>query len=156
MYSKDEARQLKKDFWISFSNYTKFYSNKVGESIEWMLYKTGIKGLELKFEIANKHIAVMIEVNASSTERSFELYVALDKYRAIISDGFDEQLEWIDQFELDKGKSVSRIYIELASIKYHNQDNWPEIFKFMAENMYQLQSNFENIHDILKEEFSRF
>lgn len=154
MYSKDEARQLRKDFWIAFSNYTKYYGTKVGEPIEWMLYKTGIKGLELKFEIEKKHVGVMIEVNAINENRRFDMYVLLDKYRSIIDNDFSENLEWIEQYPLDEKKSVSRVFIELHGVKYHNQDNWPVIFKFMAENMYQLQSNFVDIQDILKDEFT--
>jgi len=51
MYSKEEARILKQEFWEGFNRYTKFYSKKVGSPISWMLYKTEIKGIELKFAI---------------------------------------------------------------------------------------------------------
>lgn len=155
MYSKEEAQQLRKEFWASFANYTKFYARKIGEPIVWMYYKTGIKGLELKFDVEKKTIRVALEVNARSEERRFNIFVELDNYKAILESGLSEEIFWEEEFELPEGKTVSRMFIELEGLKYHNRDNWPKIYKFMAENMYQLQSNFLDIHDILKEKFSK-
>ncbi|MBI9066840.1 MAG: DUF4268 domain-containing protein [Salinivirgaceae bacterium] len=155
MYSKDEARLLMGEFWESFGNYTKFYSIKIGEPIKWMLYKTEIKGLELKFELEKKEVRVVLESNSKNEESRFDIFVELDKYRKIINEGFSESLIWMDEYEISPGKIVSRIYKELPEITYHNKDNWPKIFEFMASNMYLLQSNFEVIHDLFKDKFGK-
>lgn len=155
MYSKEEAQQLRKEFWASFSNYTKFYSRKMGEPIRWVLYKTGIKGLELKFDIENKVVRVALEINNKSEDRLFDIYVELDKYKSILESSFNGELIWTDSFKLPEGKIVSRIYTELEGINYHNPDNWPQLFRFMAENMHLLQSNFLDIHPILIEKFGK-
>lgn len=155
MYSKEETQQLRKEFWKTFSDYTKFYSRKIGEPITWMYYKTGIKGLELKFDIEKKAVRVALEVNARSDERRFNIFLELDNYRAILESGINEEIFWDDEFELPEGKIVSRMFIEWEGIKYHNRDNWPKIYKYMAENMYQFQSNFLDIHEIMKEKFGK-
>lgn len=153
MYSKEEARLLRKAFWEAFANYTKFYSIKIGEPVSWMLYKTGIKGLELKFEVEKKEVRVILEVNARSEDRRFDIFVELDKYRNVINEGFGSHLYWEEEVVLLENKKVAQIYTELLGVTYHNKDKWPQIFEFMASNMFQLQSNFELIHDVLKEKF---
>jgi hypothetical protein len=153
MYKKDEVQQLRKEFWASFSNYTKFYSQKIGEPVQWLLYRTGIKGVELKFDLENKFIRLVLEVNSKSDDRRFDIFVELDRYRKIIETGFDNKLGWFDDFELPEGKMVSRVHIELHGLNYYNTENWPEIFKFMAENMHALQSNFIDILPILEDKF---
>jgi len=60
MYGKDELHQLKQEFWESFGRYTQYYYKEVGEPIQWMLYKTKIKGLELKFEVENQWVKVIL------------------------------------------------------------------------------------------------
>jgi len=154
MYSKDKAIQLKKDFWAAFANYTKFYSLKLNEPIQWILYKTGVKGVELKFEIESKIIRVVLEINAKSSDLRFDIFVELDKYRKIIESNFEDKLIWIDDFKLPEGKIVSRIYMEMQGLNYYDTDSWPEIFNFMAENMYLLQTNFIEIQPILDEKFA--
>lgn len=153
MYSKEEARQLKHDFWEGFDRYTKFFSKKTGESISWVLYKTGIKGLEMKFYIEKKLMQVMIEVNHKSENRRFDIYVELNKYKNILENGLETEVFWVDDMQIDENKVVSRVFVETDAYNFHRRDDWPEIYKFMATNMFQIQSNFLDIHDILKEKF---
>lgn len=155
MFSKEEARRLRKEFWISFSDYTKFYSKKIDEPVKWMLYKTGIKDLELKFDVELNLVRVSLEVSAKDEDRRFDIFVELDRYKAMLESGISGEIIWDDEFVLPEGKTVSRLYVEWDGIKYHNKDNWPKIYKFMAENMHQLQCNFLDIHDILKERFGK-
>ena len=153
MYSKEENRSLRKEFWTAFSDYTKFYSNKVGEPIQWIFYRTAIKGVELKFDLENKVVRVILEINSKSDDKRFDIYVEIDKYKNIINEGFDSSLLWNEDYKLAEGKIVSRIYIELYGLNFHNRDKWPEIFRFMAENMHMLQTNFMDIQPMLKEKF---
>lgn len=153
MYSKDEVRSLRKEFWSAFSDYTKFYSIRIGEPIQWLFYKTGVKGIELKFDLENKIVRVVLEVNGKSDERRFDIFVELDKYKNIIDDGFENKLLWKENYGLPESKTVSRIYTELHGLNFHNRDKWPDIFKFMAENMHLLQTNFLDIQPMFKEKF---
>jgi len=155
MYSKEQAQQLRKDFWASFSNYTIYYSKKIGQPIEWILYKTDIKGLELKFDVEKKVVRVALEINCKNEDQRFNIFVELDKYKSIIETNFAEELIWTDEFILPEGKMVSRIYTEMVGVKFHNRDNWLYIFKFMVENMFILQSNFLDIQPILREKFGK-
>ncbi len=154
MYSKDEAKVLKRDFWEGFDKYTKFYSQKVNEPIKWMFYKTGVKGLELKFDISPKLIQVLIEVNSKSENKRFDIYVELNNYKAILDEGFDGGLKWVDDYMKEEKKEVSRILIESSEYNFHNRDHWVDLYKFMATNMYQLQSNLVDVLPILREKFS--
>ena len=83
MYSKDEAKQLMTDFWNGFANYTLCQSARLQQPVEWMLYKTGIKGLELKFDLDCKWIRSVIEVNARSESRRQAIYDELLKAKLV-------------------------------------------------------------------------
>jgi hypothetical protein len=151
MYSKEETRQLNQDFWESFHNYTLYYSKQVSEPIDWMLYKTKIKGLELKFEVEPKWIAVVLEINHKNEERRLNYFSELEKYRNLIDEGFEARLNWEETFRLKEGKNVSRVYIGITEYNFHSRDHWKEIFHFMATNMYRLQSNLKELLPILEE-----
>ncbi|MDA3892300.1 MAG: DUF4268 domain-containing protein [Salinivirgaceae bacterium] len=155
MFNKEEARIVRKEFWTSFSDYTNYYAKHVGEPIAWVLYKTGVKGLELKFDVDIKVVRVALEMNAKNENRRFDIFVELDNYKTILENNFGQELIWDDEFVLPEGKVVARVYVEWEGIKYHNRDNWPKIFKFMAENMYVLQNNFLDIQDIMIEKFGK-
>jgi len=155
MYSKDEIKVLRKEFWLSFSNYTKFYSSKIGVDILWLFYKTGIKGVELKFDIDKKSVKVILEINSKSKQERDRLFNELFKYKSIISDEFNDNLLWKNNYILPEGKVVSRVYIE-HDCNYYNKSNWPNVLKFMCENMYRLQTNFLLIKDVYKESVLKY
>ncbi len=155
MFSKEEARVLRQEFWIKFSDYTNFFSLKKGVPVKWMLYKTGIKGLELKFDINKKDIKVILEINCKNSDRRFDIFVELDNYKKILEYGFAENLIWEEDYNINGHKAVSRIYVEMQDVKYYNKNNWVMIFEFMAENMFTLQSNLEEILPVLKEKFGK-
>jgi hypothetical protein len=156
MYSKEAYRQLKHDFWNQFDNYTRYYSRKKGEPIKWMLYKTGIKGLELKFDIDSKYVIVALELNHRNENRCFDMFVLLDAYKSILTQNMPIELIWDEKYLLPEGKEVKRIYCKYEKLSFHNPDNWPVIYAFMAENMWLLQQNLQDILPIMQEEFGRF
>jgi hypothetical protein len=58
---------------------------------------------------------------------------------------------WVEDYMLPEGKTVYRIYVELINKNYYDKSQWPDILRFMCENMYKLQTNFLSIRDICKE-----
>jgi hypothetical protein len=151
MYSKEDVKILRKEFWLSFSNYTKFYSKKIGEEIEWVFYKTGIKGVELKFDLDKKSVKVILEINNKNRHDRLQISNEIIKYKSIINEGFDNNMVWVEDYMLPEGKTVYRIYVELINKNYYDKSQWPDILRFMCENMYKLQTNFLSIRDICKE-----
>ena len=59
MYSKEEALQIKKDFWISFATE---YPKK------WLLYNTKIKDFSFKFYADNKKAIVSLDIESKNFE----------------------------------------------------------------------------------------
>ena len=156
MYSKDEAKQLMTDFWNGFANYTLCQSARLHQPVEWMLYKTGIKGLELKFDLDCKWIRSVIEVNARSESRRQAIYDELLKYAPILETDVPEPLHWTDNHKLKVGKPVMRAYCERTDLNFHNRSVWPEMFRFMFDTMLPLQTNFADILPVLEEKFKYY
>lgn len=150
MYKREEIAALKKDFWEDFYRYSSYYSRKIGEPIKWKMYKTGISGAELKFDLEKKIVRVVFEINIRDKFRKEQLYNDFLNYQTIIEEGFEEKLMYDKDYMLESGKSVSRIYVELKGMSFFDRANWTDIFKFMAENMYRLQTNLDDVFEILK------
>ncbi len=154
MYKKEEYKAFKLEFWQAFDRYTKFFSRKVGGPVEWMLYKTGIKDLELKFDVQPKGVSVVLESSARDFDRRFDMFAELDNYKVILLEGLGANWIWSDSFKLESGKVVCRIYTH-CDLSFHDRDKWPAIFEFMAHNMFGLQENFKEILPIFKEKFGK-
>jgi hypothetical protein len=152
MYSKDEAKLLRKEFWIVFARRCEIVPELRHKKKKWLLYDTGLAGIDLKFDVTRTEALVMIEVNSRQESRRLEIFETLQKYQKFLEDGFAEPLEWDICFVRESGQEVCRIFTTLPNVDFHRQNQWPDIFNFMIDNMLLLENNLMEIKDILEAE----
>jgi hypothetical protein len=152
MYTQEEAKKLRKNFWIMFAKRCEIVPELKGRGKKWMLYDTKISGLDLKFEIDRNEALVMIELNSKSEDRRIQLYEQLERYRVIIEEGLGNKLEWELCCTLPRGEEVSRIFIRKTGVDIHRQNQWPDIYNFFIDNMLLLERNFLEIRDLIASE----
>ena len=144
MYSKDELKNLKLEFW-EIQPYLR------GRKKIWTLYDTKVKGVELKFDATRAGAFVILEVNHRGEEARLEMFERLTWYKDTLETDFPEGLTWDICFVRDTGKQVARIYTSKSGIDFHRRQDWGEFFSFMASQMYLLERNFMSIAEYLRE-----
>ena len=144
MYSREEIKQLRLNFWNGFKKY---------HPKKWMLNKTQVRGLVFRFDLDRKNAWVILELQNKSEDRRLEIFEILDRYKVVLEEGFENGLIWelIHKRE-DNGQEVSRIFTKMENSDWHRQNQWPEIYKFFAENMNKMEENFLMLKEVLKEE----
>lgn len=152
MYSKDEAKLLRKEFWIVFARRCEIVPELRYRKKKWVLYDTGLSGIDLKFEVTRQEAMVMIEINIKEEGRRLEAFETLQKYRLLLEDGFEEPLIWDFCVIRESGQEVCRIYKSLSNVDFHRQNQWPDIFNFFINNMLILENNFMEIKDAIEAE----
>lgn len=152
MYNREEAKQLRKNFWITFGRRCEVHPVLMHRKKKWMLYDTRIAGIDLKFEIDRFEAWVMIEVNAKAEDRRLLIFETLAKYKVLLEDGFENGLEWELCYTRESGEEVCRIYVMQNGFDIHRQNQWPDIYNFFIDNMLVLERNFLEIRDLLEEE----
>lgn len=54
-------------------------------------------------------------------------------------------------YEIEPGRVVSRIYVQLDGVSIYDDRTWPRIFEFFKENMTQLELFFLEHQDYIKD-----
>ncbi|HAH23468.1 MAG TPA: DUF4268 domain-containing protein [Prolixibacteraceae bacterium] len=152
MYSKDETKILRKEFWIVFARRCEIVPELRFKKKKWVLYDTGLRGIDLKFEVTRKEALVMIEINSHEESRRLQVFETMQKYRLLLEDGFTTPLTWDHCFVRESGQEVCRIYTSLPNVDFHQQMQWPTIFNFFIDNMLILENNLMDIKDGLDAE----
>ena len=151
MYSKDELKNLKLEFWESFAAFCEVQPYLRGRKKIWTLYDTKVKGVELKLDATREGAFVILEVNHRGEEARLEMFERLTWYKDTLETDFPEGLTWDICFVRDTGKQVARIYTSKSGIDFHRRQDWGEFFSFMASQMYLLERNFMSIAEYLRE-----
>jgi hypothetical protein len=152
MFTHEEKKELRQAFWNSFAERTRSIKNKRGYSKKWMLYKTGIKGIELKFHLDHICAYVMIEINRSNNQERKVLFELLYSFKTPIENTFKNELVWDREIFLTEKKKVARIYFETEPANIYVQEQWPDIIDFMVRHMTRLERAWRENADVIKEQ----
>ena len=151
MYSKDELKKLKIEFWESFAAYCEVQPYLRRRRKIWTLYNTKVKGVELKFDANRKGAYVILEVNHRQEEERLEMNERLTWYKETLEKDFPDGLIWDCGFVRETGTEVARIYVAKEGLDLHRREHWGDFFSFMARQLYLLERNFMSIAEYLRE-----
>ena len=142
MFSKEEALQIKKDFWIAFAAE---YPRK------WLLYNTKIKDVTFKFYVDNKKAQVLLDIEPKDEEKRKIYYEKVESLKTIILEDYLDDVIFERNFYLETGKVISRLWVEKTGISINNKNTWPEVFDFFAEKMDAFERFFYENEDYIKD-----
>ena len=140
MFSKEESRKLREDFWISFG---KSFPRK------WILYDTQLKGFAFKFHFDTKSALVTLDLE-DDIEHRIKYWDKLQSLKTILVDDYIPEVIFEEEYFLDNGKEISRIYIPLNhKVSIHNKNTWRDVMEFFNEKMAQFEEFFQDYKDFI-------
>ena len=142
MFSKEEALQIKKDFWIAFAAE---YPRK------WLLYNTKIKDVTFKFYVDNKKAQVLLDIEPKDENKRIIYYEKVESLKNILLEDYLEDAIFERHFYLENGKEISRIWVEKTGISINNKNTWNTVFDFFNEKMDAFERFFYENEDYIKD-----
>jgi hypothetical protein len=150
MFSKEEAKQLREEFWDQFLNLSRQRRIRKRLPGDWILGQTGVKALNLKFHVDRKVAQVGIDLETRNMDKRIALYEKLESVKKILENTLGEPMTWELDYIRENGKSVSRIYLELGGVDIYDKSTWPSAHEFMYQNMMKLEEFYREYRDFFK------
>jgi len=142
MFSKEESRLLRQEFWISFG---KSFPRK------WILYDTKLKGFSFKFHFDAKSALVALDLE-DDLEKRITYWGKLQSLKSILKEGYLPEAIFEESYFLDNHKEISRIYVPLErKVSIYNKNSWGDVMNFFNEQMNLFEAFFEDYKDILED-----
>ena len=160
MYSKEEKKQLKTDFWNGFAAYCAAQRGSLRRESPFMLYNTRMKGVELKFDVRRDSVDVVLEANGCNRA---EMYGRISAYKVLFDEAFAaftqsradgacvSQVIYAPDYERESGEMVSRIYVTCGGLDFHRREDWPKFYDFMYTRMTALERVFRDVREACSE-----
>lgn len=143
MFSKEEATKLRKEFWIAFG---KSFPRK------WLLYNTKIKGVAFKFVADRKKAMVCFDFENPDEIANQLLFDQLLSLKTILKNDFLPEVIFDNNFTLDNGKSIRRIYVLLnEKFSIYNKNTWQTAYEFFVEVMSKFELFYYEHEDYIKQ-----
>lgn len=150
MYTKEEKRTFKTEFWNSFGIYMKKYNKEYGR-VRWVNYRTNIKDIYFRLDLNEKKATFAIELqhnNDGIRELYYEQFLEL---KTVLSSNIGEKLIWKEVEFNQFNHPMSTIYAELPDVSIYNKNNWQEVFQFFEKRMVGLHGFWVEFKEIFKQ-----
>lgn len=141
MFSKEESKKLRQQFWTSFGI---VYRHK------WILYDTKKKEIQLKFSFDRKSAQVSLDISDPDELIRAYYFEKLQSLRKILTSEYLPDAVYQEHYELPEGKIISRVFVQLDGVSIHNRNDWPQVMKFLNDNMLKLEGFFLEYRDFLE------
>lgn len=142
MYSKEDAKRIKKEFWIEFAN---VYPRK------WLLHNTKIKDVSFKFYADNKKAKVLLDIEPRDEEKRKIYYEKIESLKNILLDDHLPDIILERNYYLDNGKIISRVWVEIDQVSINNPATWNNIYNFFNEKMTAFEIFFYEYEDYIRD-----
>lgn len=140
MFSKEESRLLRQEFWTSFG---KSFPRK------WILYDTKLKGLSLKFHFDTSSALIALDLE-DAIENRIDYWEKLVALKGILKGDYIPDALYEEAYVLDNSKEISRIYLPLSeNVSIHDKNTWRTVMEFFNTNMALLEDFFEEYKDLI-------
>ncbi len=138
MYTKQQASELRQAFWTAFGQYMSPVLSADGRKINWINYKTGVKGVFFKINAANKFADIAIELAHADLEMQQLLFEHFLRVKKILYEQLNEEWIWELHTLNEYGKTTSRIYTTLNGVSIFKKEDWPQLISFFKQRMIAL------------------
>ena len=141
MFSKQEAQQLRKEFWIAFG---KSFPRK------WILYDTKIKDFSFKFNANTKNAEVSLDIEMKDELFRNAYYNKIWSLEDLLKEEIGEFQK--EEFHaLENGKIIARIWVTKENVSIYRKETWQEIFEFFVEKMEGFERFYYEYEDFIKD-----
>lgn len=140
MYSRQEASQLRQEFWTAFGQYMLPIPSSDGERVNWINYKTGEKHIFFKMQADTKQAFIGIELShpdAGIQELYFEQFRSVKQF-LIAETG--EEWDWVLHTNDETGKLISRIGKTISPVNIFKREDWPMLISFFKPRIMALDA----------------
>lgn len=137
MLSKEEAKNLRIEFWNRLEDQMQKIKNPHGSKVNWMSYNTGIKHLYFRMEADEEGCRLVIDLQFPDPGIRELYYEQFTEFRNLLEESLKD-LQWLSKFEHSNGKTISRICVERTDCHLFRKEDWDKMHLFLKLNFKKL------------------
>jgi hypothetical protein len=145
MYSKQEASQLRQEFWTTFGQYMSPILSAEGEKVNWVNYKTGEKNISFRMHADNKKASISIVLNHTDKEIQQLYFEQFLQFKNMFDDVVNEEWKWQLHAYDEHGKLTSNIFKEKTGVSIFQKQDWPELISFFKPRIIALDEFWSQV-----------
>ncbi|MEJ7610042.1 MAG: DUF4268 domain-containing protein [Ferruginibacter sp.] len=135
MYNKQEASAARQKFWTRYGQYMAPVPSASGKKVNWVNYKTGIKGIAFRTDADNNRAYTAVEISLPDKMLQHQYFDIFCSFSASFEKAAGPGWDMHRSFVTEDGKEISRISVEINGINIFRESDWTQIIPFLKERI---------------------
>lgn len=140
MYSQAEASRLRQEFWTTFGQYMRPVPSAEGGPVNWINYKTGLKGVYFRLHADARLARISIELTQADADVRALFFEQFEALKTFFHELMGEEWLWEAEATDDHGLPLARISRELRPANVFNRESWPALISFFKPRLVALDA----------------
>lgn len=151
MFDKNTASKMRSRFWTIFGKLMSPIPNAEGDTVNWVNYKTSVKGISFKMEANNKFASISIALTHKDEGIRALYFEQFEEFKFLLETELNETWIWSKQTADSSGNLIASIHTTLHDVNLYNEDDWQAIFAFLKTRIIALDAFWVDAKDIFKD-----
>jgi hypothetical protein len=151
MFSKEEAKQLRIDFWTAFGVYMRQHMPLADTNKKWVNYNTGVKGIFFRLDAEAKFVRASVTLEQADPGIRALFYAQWEELRAYLAAESQAEWTWEPEDHLPDGRCISRISRRQDGLSLYNRADWAAMFQFLEACIVPLDSVWADCGEVFKD-----
>jgi hypothetical protein len=139
LYSKQEASQLRQEFWKAFGLYMSPILSSDEEKVNWVNYKTGEKFIQIRTRAEGKIAEAAICLTHPDPMIQQIHFEHFQKLQQVFEEMVGEDWHWLLHAN-EEGRIISKIAKRIEGVNIMRKEDWPALISFFKPNMIALDA----------------
>ena len=149
MYNRNEMARVKQDFWTSFGKYMLPVQPAGDEKVNWVNYKTGMKGIFFKMNADRSAASLSIQMTGDRLQREKQ-FERMIQFRTEFESVVPGEWIWLKEKLDENGRSISVIETTLSGVNVSDKNDWPAIISFLKSMITGLDEFWTSVKDFFE------
>ena len=149
MYSKDEKKQLKIDFWNQFKLHMQKKRSSNGRRMNWLSYPSEVKDVYIRVDADNKGARLTFDIQGKDEGVRAILWEQLYELKIVMEQEMGTDGVWIENASTSVVSDFNRIIWERQDLNFYKPEDHPEIIAFLADRLVHFDAFYQEFKDIL-------
>lgn len=149
MYSKEQLREIRTQFWADFKEHMRQFHSSNGRRMNWLNYPSEIDFIFIRLHADNHGIAFSYDIQGKDAGVRSIVWEQLTELKVVLESEMGTEGIWLEDVSSETVSSYSSIRWEKNGLRFSDPKDKEAIFTFFQEHLIRFDSFYQEFKDIL-------
>lgn len=149
MFSKEQLKQLKTDFWQRFKTKMQNTRSSNGRKMNWLAYPSEVRDIYIRVDADAKGARLTFDIQGKDDGVRAIIWEQLGELKVVLEQEMGNSGVWIENASSMHVAQFNRIQWERTDLSFYRVEDHEEIMNFLSERLIAFDRFYQEFKDIL-------